>query len=109
MKALQEKFDIRLWGWSLIFGILLTALCVKLPFISRVTMVWLDLIVINGGFCICLGRYLKRSAKGWSLFVFPIIYLIGCYFFAPRYMLYFALIYLGISYLSWSMAPRDKD
>lgn len=107
MKALQQKIDIKLWAWSLILGLLLLALFAKLPFISRVTMVWLDLIVVNGAFCIWLGRHLKSHDHGWSLFVFPIIYLVGCYFFAPRYMWYFALIYLGVSYLAWSMASHD--
>lgn len=103
MKAVGRKIDWKVWGGSLLLGVLLTALFAKLPFISRVTMMWLDLIVINGAFCIWLGRYFSNHDRIWSLLIFPIIYLIGAYFFAPRYMWYFALIYLGLIYLAWSM------
>lgn len=103
MKAFKSKIDWKIWGASLLLGLLLTASFAKLPFISRVTMMWLDLILINGGFCIWVGRYFQKERRAWCLLIFPVIYLIGAYLFTPRYMWYFALIYLGISYLAWSM------
>lgn len=106
MKALRDKENWVIWLGSIAFGLILTALCAKLPFVSRVTMMWLDLIIINGIFCIWLGRNLSNKSKPWELFIFPVLFLIGGYLFTPRYMWYFALIYLGVSYLSWSMSRR---
>ncbi|WP_251546841.1 hypothetical protein [Limosilactobacillus caecicola] len=104
MKAVGRKIDWKFLLACLVIGVVLTALFAKLPFISRVTMMWLDLIIINGGFSIWLGRHYSEEAGAWKkLFVFPILYLIGGYFFTPHYMWYFALIYLGVSYLAWSM------
>lgn len=104
MKELSKKTDVLLWGSCLVWGILGTWLFAKLPFISRVTMMWLDLVVINGGFTIWIGRHVATHGKAWQLFIFPIVFLLSGYFFTPRYMWYFALIYLAISYLSWSMS-----
>lgn len=107
MKAFRKRENWVIWIWSVVLGIVLTALCAKLPFVSRVTMMWLDLIVINGAFCVWIGRHLSNTAKPWKLFIFPVIFFIGGYLFTPHYMWYFALIYLGVSYLSWSMSNRE--
>lgn len=106
MKVLQ-KIDWKIFVSSLAFGVLLTALFAKLPFISRVTMMWLDLIIINGGYCIWVAHHYHQVARPWGILMFPIIYLIGGYFFTPRYMWYFAIIYLGVSYLAWSMGRNQ--
>ncbi|HJA23380.1 MAG TPA: hypothetical protein H9958_04055 [Candidatus Limosilactobacillus intestinavium] len=107
MKAFRIRENWHIWAGSIVLGIVLTALCAKLPFVSRVTMMWLDLIVINGVFCLWLGKHINSKSKPWELFIFPVIYLIGGYLFTPRYMWYFALIYLGISYLTWSMSRHE--
>lgn len=108
MKALAQKINWKLLIIELLIGVVVTALFAKLPFISRVTMMWLDLIVINGGFAIWLGQHLSDHPRAWQLIIFPVVYLVGGYFFIPRYMWYFALIYLGVSYLSWSMKRSQQ-
>lgn len=104
MKKLSSKIDWRLWLFSLLVGIVATALLAKLPFIRRTVLVGLFLTVLYNLFAIWCGLHLKSQRWGWALLVFPVAYLIGAYFFAPRYTWYFALVYLGISYLAWSLA-----
>lgn len=108
MNVLQKKIDWRVVISSVVFGIVLTAGFAKLPFISRVTMMWLDLILINGGYCLWLGHHYRQLSRSWGLLWFPVMFLIGGYFFAPRYMWYFAIIYLGVAYLTWSMGHSNN-
>ena len=79
---------------SLVMGILVTGLAARSGLISRVLMVGGLLLIINSGL------------SGMLLW-FPGAYLLGAYQFAPRYMWPFALVYLGISYLAWSMSKPD--
>ncbi len=108
MKVLQKKIDWQVVISNVVFGIILTAGFAKLSFISQVTMMWLDLIVINGGYCLWIGHHYVQRSRTWGILCFPIMYLIGSYFFAPHYMWYFVIIYLGVSYLAWSMGRSDN-
>ncbi len=103
-----QTLDKSLFGWSIIIGIVLTALGEYAPFIHRVTSVILLLILINGGYAIYSGiRITKQRLGWWKLFVFPVCYLIGAYLYLPKYTYYFALVYLGVAYLSYSMTKQQ--
>ncbi|HJA73148.1 MAG TPA: hypothetical protein H9783_02710 [Candidatus Limosilactobacillus faecipullorum] len=106
LKQWWQKADWTVIITSLIMGIAVTGLAAKLAFVSRVMMVGILLLIVNSLLSIWLG---KRSVnRSWGmLFWFPGAFLIGAYNFAPRYMWPFALVYLGISYLTWSMAKTD--
>ena len=91
---------------SLVMGIPVTGLAARSGLISRVLMVGGLLLIINSGLSIWLGKRLVTRKSG-MLFWFPGAYLLGAYQFAPRYMWPFALVYLGISYLAWSMSKPD--
>lgn len=104
MKKISSKLDLRLWLSSLLIGLVVTALLARLPFIRRVVLVGLFLTFLYSLFAIWCGLHLKKQARPWQLLVFPVAYFLAAYFFAPRYTWYFALIYLGISYLAWSLS-----
>lgn len=107
MKKLSSKIDLRLWLSSLLVGLVLTALVAKLPFIRRTVLVGLFLTLLYSVFAIWCGLHLKNHPRAWQLLVFPVIYFVGAFFFAPRYTWYFALVYLGISYLAWSLSRAN--
>lgn len=107
MEQVREKIDWKLWIISIVMGLIVTPAAVKLPFISRIILMSVFLVIINGGLSIWIGNYLSNNRRGWSLFIFPVVYLVGAYFFAPHYTWYFAIIYLGVSYLSWSLTRNN--
>ena len=106
LKQWWQKADWTVIITSLNMGIVVTGLAAKLAFISRVMMVGILLLIVNSLLSIWLG---KRSVnRSWGMLLwFPGAFLIGAYNFAPRYMWPFALVYLGISYLTWSMTRAD--
>ncbi|KRM12074.1 hypothetical protein ABTQ33_07225 [Paucilactobacillus suebicus] len=102
-----KRFDKKLFGWSVLVGIVLTAIGAYLPFVHRVTSVVLLMIIVNGGYSIYTGiRIAKKDLNWWELFLFPICYIIGAYIYLPHYTFYFTLVYLGIAYLSYSMSKQ---
>ncbi|KEK13839.1 hypothetical protein HF82_00730 [Limosilactobacillus reuteri] len=107
MKKAWEHLDKPLWLASILIGLVLTLVVDKLPFLTRVVMVEIVLILINGIFSIWSGYWIYKHQRKWGeLFIFPILYLITAYFFMPRYTYYFALAYLALAYLSWAMRQQ---
>ena len=101
MKKAWEHLDKPLWLASILIGIVLTLV------VTRVVMVEIVLILINGIFSIWSGYWIYKHQRKWGeLFIFPILYLITAYFFMPRYTYYFALAYLALAYLSWAMRQQ---
>lgn len=110
MKKVWQRLDKRLWLASILVGMVLTLVVDQLPFVTRVLMVELVLILVNGLFSIWTGkRIYRRAGKWYELFVFPVLYFITAYFFLPRYTYYFALVYLGLAYLSWSLRQQKNN
>lgn len=108
MKKAWQRLDKRLWLLSVLIGVGLTLILDKLPFITRVVMVEFSLILINGFFSIWTGYWIyKHRGKWFELFIFPLLYLITAYFFMPHYTYYFALAYLALAYLSWSLRQQN--
>lgn len=104
IKKIWNQLDYQLWGLSILFGMLLPLFADKIHLIHRTWMVGLFLLIINTLFAVWLGHYLQsRNARWWTLFVFPVLFLIIAFAFLPHYTWYFALFYLGVTYLSWSM------
>lgn len=104
LKRVGTKSNVTVWGWSILFGIILPLFTDKVHLIRRVWMVGLFLFLINMLFSVWLGRFMvKNNLKWWNLFIFPLLYLIVSYELMPKYTVYFALFYLGVTYLSWSM------
>lgn len=102
MKQIGQKIDKKLLVSSLIAGIVITALAGKLPFIHKTLMMIIFLVLSL--FAIWTGWYLRKERRSWKLLVFPLCFMIGAYFFTPRYSWYFALVYLGLAYLAWSLS-----
>lgn len=104
LNLVWQKSDKVLWLSSILIGVILTLVADKLPFISRVMMVEYVLILINCLFSIWSGLRIRQNHNHWGmLLIFPVLYLITAYFVLPKYTYYFALVYLAISYLAWSM------
>ncbi|MBD5806565.1 hypothetical protein EAI26_09285 [Lactobacillus sp. 0.1XD8-4] len=107
MKKAWQRLDKQLWLSSILVGMVLTLIIDKLPFVTRVAMVELILILVNGLFSIWTGYWIyKHQGKWLELFIFPFFYFITAYFFMPRYTYYFALAYLALAYLSWSLRQQ---
>lgn len=103
-RKLWQTVDKPLFGWAIGLGIIMTALAEYAPFVHRVTDVIVLLILVNGGYAIYSGiRITKRQLGAWKLLIFPLCYLLGAYWFLPKYTYYFALVYLCVAYLSYSM------
>lgn len=109
LKELKAKTGIVMWGWSILFGIILPLLSDKGHLIHRTWMVGFVLFFVNMLFSVWLGQYIEKNRlKWWNLLVFPLLYLITSYLFMPKYTIYFALFYLGITYLSWSISAQSQ-
>lgn len=107
MKQIGQKIDKKLWVASLIVGVVVTALVGKLPFIHKTLMMVIFLLLSL--FACWTGWYLRKQSRGWQLLVFPACFMIGAYFFVPRYCWYLVLVYLGLAYLSWSLAREQNN
>lgn len=108
LKRVGRKSNIVVWELGLVFGIIIPLLSDKLRLIRRVWMVGFFLFLINMLFSIWLGQYIKKNGlKWWNLLVFPLLYLVISYLFMPKYTVYFALFYLGVTYLAWSISSQD--
>lgn len=102
-----KRVDIYLWGGALLFGVVLPVWSIRLP-ITHAMWVGLILVILNGIFSVWLGGHLfRRSARWWTLLIFPVIFLLAAYLWLPRYTYYFAFAYLAIVYLSCSLRKQD--
>lgn len=109
LKKVKGKNNIVVWGAGIIFGVILPLFSDKAHLIHRVWMVGFFLFLVNMLFSVWLGQYIKKnSLKWWNLFVFPVLYLIISFLFMPKYTIYFALFYLGVTYLAWSISSQNK-
>ncbi|MBB1062794.1 hypothetical protein [Limosilactobacillus fastidiosus] len=109
LKKVESKTWVVVWGWSIFFGIILPLFSDKIYLIHRVWMVGLFLFFINMLFSIWIGQYIeKHNLKWWNMLIFPILYFIISYLFMPRYTIYFALFYLGVTYLAWSINSQSQ-
>lgn len=101
--------DFKVWGFSILFAVVVPLLAGKLHLVHRSLLVGLFLFLINTVVCVWIGRYIRRGQlRWWNLFVIPILFLIIAFFFLPKYTLYFAVFYLGVIYLSWSMTQFNE-
>lgn len=109
LKKVESNKSIAVWGFEILFGIILPLFSDKFRLIHRVWMVGFFLFLVNMLFSIWLGQYIKRSGlKWWNLLVFPVLYLLVSYVFMPKYTVYFALFYLGVTYLAWSISSQSQ-
>ena len=107
LKRVRQGISNLGWQWWLAMicvAAVLPLLGRYLTFINRAKLVGWVLFIINGLLSWWLGQSLaKRQQSGWWIFAMPVIFFVVDYQFLPKYTRYFALFYLGISYLSWSM------
>lgn len=107
LKLVKEKISKLGWQWWLTAfcgAVVLPLLGKYLPFMNKAKLVGWVLFVINGLLSWALGYFLaKRQGAGWWIFVMPVVFFVIDFQFLPKYTRYFALFYLGVSYLSWSM------
>lgn len=106
MKQIGQKIDKKLWLSSMIAGIVVVGLAGKLPSIHKTLMMIILMLLCL--FACWTGWYLRKETRAWQLLVFPVCFMIGAYFFTPRYSWYFIVIYLGMAYLTWSLT-RDHE
>ena len=103
MKKAWEHLDKPLWLASILIGIVLTLVVDKLPFVTRVAMVEIVLILINGIFSIWSGYWIYKHQRIWGdLLIFRILYLITAYFCMFCYSPYFSLFYFDFYFLCFS-------
>ncbi|GAA2848774.1 hypothetical protein [Pediococcus damnosus] len=98
-----DKIKWRYWAATFVLGIFL-------PFVLHITSashVFIDLwflIIINTLAAIILGSLIKANRAHWLLiWLFPIFFMIGAYFFLPKYGYYFVIIYLTTSYIAYGL------
>lgn len=106
--AFFERIGWRYWIISVIMGIAVPALVAWIG-IDPVLRFGGLLALVNGCLAIGLGRMIyRRSHPGWWLLIWPVVYLIGAYLFLPQYTIYFAVVYLCLSYLSYGLTQTKK-
>lgn len=112
LKRVEQRISELGWRWWLVVfcgSIVLPLLGRYLPFINRAKLVGGVLLVINGLFSWWLGWSLaKHHHSGWWIFTMPLLFIMIDFHFLPKYTRYFALFYLGVSYLSWSITKHNQ-
>lgn len=110
LKGFKERIVNLGWQWWLVAAsgaVILPLLGKYLPFMNKAKLVGWVLFLLNGLVSWWLGWSLgKKMAPGWWIFLMPVMFFIVDFQFLPKYTRYFALFYLGISYLSWSMTKH---
>ncbi|KRL27018.1 hypothetical protein FD27_GL000765 [Limosilactobacillus frumenti DSM 13145] len=108
-KRTWGAIDLKLWGFSILFAVVIPLLAGKLHLVHRTWLVGLFLLIINTIVCVWVGHYLRSNQlRWWNIFVLPGLFLIMAFFFLPKYTWYFAIFYLGVIYLSWSMMQTNN-
>ena len=104
LKKVESNKSIAVWGFGILFGIILPLFSDKFRLIHRVWMVGFFLFLVNMLFSIWLGQYIKRSGlKWWNLLVFPVLY-------PPCFIRIYAKVYcLFCSILFRSYLPSLVD
>lgn len=107
--AVLNKLGWRYWLIGIVMGLLLPAVATWLN-ISPVMRFGGLLLLVNGGLAIWLGRLIYRHTQpGWWLLIWPVVYLLGAYWFLPQYTLYFAVVYLCLSYLGYGLTQTKIE
>lgn len=110
LKVVKQKMSELGWQWWLTAvcgAVVLPLLGRYLPFMNKAKLVGWVLFIINGLISWWLGYSLAKDQRdGWWIFVMPVAFFLIDMPFLPKYTRYFALFYLGVSYLSWSMTKH---
>ncbi len=110
LKRVKQRITELGWRWwmaAMMGAFVLPLLGRFLPFMNKAKLVGWVLFIINGLISWWLGTSLaKRQLSGWWIFFMPVLFFIIDFQFLPKYTRYFALFYLGVSYLSWSMTKH---
>ena len=112
MKKLSLKIDkstLKVILGALLMG-LVTPLLIKHVPLLKVKLIGIPVILMLVNFCYSagLGLWIKKHAQsGWLLYIFPLVFLLMNYLLLPKYIYYFAPIYLMIEYLCWSMSNNN--
>lgn len=100
-------FKRQTWGYWLIGVLFGVCLPIILKAIS-ISPLWHNGIIFGVFYVIIagiIGYTLKRNQGGWWLMLLlPVFFTIGTWFAGPKYAIYFTVVYLCVSYLTYGLS-----
>lgn len=110
MKKVWDQKDKWLFGGAIILAFGLSALRHFFGILTSPTYALWILLILNGAFSIYAGVHVAHQGRHWwELLVFPVLFLGALYFFLPKYAIYFPLMYLCLSYLSYGLNKATTE
>lgn len=95
------------WMVSIILGIVVPILLYG----SSISGLWRSGVIYGLLYSVTaglIGHVIKRHGDGWwRLLVLPVLFALGILMSGPRYALYFAPMYLCISYLAYGLSAME--
>ncbi|HJE98028.1 MAG TPA: hypothetical protein K8V00_10455 [Ligilactobacillus acidipiscis] len=102
----KELFTMKtLWciAFGAVFSFIVPIIGATLD-LNDIMKVGFILLGTNVVYSIILGLFVGAKNISWLvLLIFPVLYLIGYRYFFDGYALYFTLVYLGLTYLSYGI------
>lgn len=95
------------WTVSIILGLVVPILLhsISISGLWRSGVIYGLLYSVTAGL---IGHLVKRHGDGWwRLFVLPVLFALGIFMSGPKYALYFAPMYLCISYLAYGLSTME--
>lgn len=103
MTTILKRIGWPYWAMNLLLGLVLPILLhnVSIGGMWRSGVIYGLLYTIIAGL---IGFFVKRRGDAWwLLFGLPVLFALGVLLSGPNYAIYFALVYLCISYLSYGL------
>jgi len=95
------------WALSIVLGVVLPVLLhsISIGGLWRSGVIYGLIYSVTAG---VIGHYVKRRGDSWwLLFVLPVLFALGILVSGPKYAIYFAPVYLCISYLAYGLSAME--
>lgn len=108
MMTILKRIGWPYWAVSIVLGVVLPIILHSIS----IGGMWRSGMIYGLGYSIIaglLGYFVKhRGERWWLLFTLPVLFSLGIYLSGPKYALYFAPVYLCISYLAYGLSATQR-
>ncbi|MCH5461279.1 hypothetical protein HC026_01180 [Lactobacillus sp. LC28-10] len=107
MTTILKRIGWPYWVLSIILGAVLPMILSIVP----ISEMWRSGVIYGLIYSVAaglIGSFIKRRDDNWwQLFLFPVLFALGIQLSGPEYVIYFALVYLCISYLAYGLSATE--
>lgn len=107
MTTILKRIGWPYWVLSIILGMVMPIILSLVP----ISEMWRSGVVYGVIYSVAaglIGFFVKRRGDSWwQIFLLPVLFALGILLSGPKYVIYFALVYLCISYLAYGLSATE--